>query len=399
MEDDLFGGVNIEDLANAEGAIVDAGDLTPVPEIEKPVEKSTEEIKAAAAAIEAEEAPIIDDGGIDLDELAGHDPNLETDEEGSNGSTDNKTQTPADKGNTLSSQTVPYASLASALHEAGVLSFTEDEDIEKVVDADTLMTVIADQIKSNEYSDLDDNQKEYLEAMRDGVPHQDYAQAKSNANQYNNITDEAIGDNEALQKELVRRSFVIRGFSDDKANQYAETLSSPEEAVNARNALVAHEEKQVQDKLAEAKASTASKLKQEADQLSALQSKINETSEIIPGIKVNAQTKGKIFGSMTSPTDASEAGDLLNEVMTQYKEDDDYKVRLHALHVVTKGFTDFSKISKTSKTKAIKDLDSSLRSSNGIGGSGRPMATHGVVGKTSKDIALSIPDFKSKKYK
>jgi hypothetical protein len=48
--------------------------------------------------------------------------------------------------------------------------------------------------------------------------------------------------------------------------------------------------------------------------------------------------------------------------MKNYNSDNDYKIRLHALHVITKGFTDFTKFKTTSKSDVIRTFDASLAS-------------------------------------
>ena len=389
-------GIDIDALANSEESIVEPVISTePLVEDVTGTERQTGDELNKAPDVEPE--PDAEEG-ISLEELAnqGDEDEEIIEEEVSLNNEDgikDTSQAPAKtKGKSPSSQ-IPYASLASALYDAGVLS--EDDELENVEDAEALMSLMAKQIKANELSDLNDTQKEYLEALRSGVPHQEYAAAKTTASQYEALTDEVIEGDEKMQHELVRRSFIVKGFSDAKAKAYADSLTSPEEAIAAKSELIAHSIAEVEQKSAANKAIKAAEAKKEAEYLSELKSKINESSEIIPGIKINATTKTKIYNSLVTPVENKGGGELANDVMKKYSSDDDYKTRLHALDVITKGFTDFSKIAKTEKSNAVRDLDTVLKTtSNSVGGSGKSAADR-IKGSTTRSIGAKMPDFGS----
>ena len=393
MRNNALEGIDIDSLAESEEAVVDVVASTE-PLVEEDNGGVTQDNSNENKAPETVDTPDSNEG-IDLEELANAGSEEENNEEEvslkNEDGIKNTSQAPAKtKGKSPSSQ-IPYASLASALYDAGVLS--DNEEIENVEDAEALMAVMAKQIKENELAGLDDNQKEYLEAMRSGVPHHKYSEAKSTAAQYQALTDEKIASDEAMQHELVRRSFVIKGFSNEKAKSFADSLTTPEEAIAARDALAAHSTKEIQAEVSQAQIIKEAKAKEDAKYLSDLKSKINESSEIIPGIKINSTTKNNIYNSLVTPTETDESGELYNTVMKKYSSDDEYKTRLHALDVITKGFTDFSKFARTEKSAAVSSLDKLLKQpSNNVGGTGRS-ASDIVKGSTTRNIGANMPDF------
>lgn len=329
--------------------------------------------------------------GIDLEVLANlgsEDSSLEEEikDEGNSEKASEKT------GVSPSSQNSMLSSLASALVETGVLSSLSEEEVKEIKDTESLMEAITKQIKTNEFSDLTEEQKEYLEAIRNGVDVETYAQTKANASQYKKLSDEVIESNAPLQKELIRRSFLIKGFDEEKAAKFAELAMKDENALEeaklAKNSLVAHEEKLIQDKINQEKLVKQAKLDEEVKALEDLKSKITETSDLIPGIKFNSTFKDKAFSSMTTPVKVDKEQGPLNEVMKAYKEDPEYKLKLHALHVATKGFTDFSKLVTTTKSKAVKELKDKLDQTSTQTG----LPIHVTSSSSQKDLLSALAD-------
>ena len=395
MEDEAFDGINLEDLSGSESPILDGdnfGRIESVTQNQKPTET------------QAQDKPAVDPNAVDMDALA----NLEvidivpagTEDASQEGSkTETKSsQTPASnpKGSSPSSQDA-FTSFATVLKDAGVLSSLNEEDLGEIKSTDDLVKAIEKQIKSNEYAKLNDDQKKWLEALETGVPEQEVKTSQTNAAQYKRITDDQIEESEPLQFELIKRSFLIKGFDVSTAEKYAslavQTDTAKDDAIQAKLALVAHEESKIQSQVESLKEKRNRELKEEQEALLSLRSKINETSEVLPGMQINATTKDKIYASITSPVKVDN-GNPLNEVMDKYQTDPEYKLKLHALHVVTKGFTDFSKITNSVKTQTTKNFESVLKSTgSGTIGSpaGRTAGDSGVAqGMTSKEIAEAI---------
>lgn len=387
-----FEGIELEDLANSESPVIEITGNDPA---DTGKEKNNDDVPASLADLtggsqddpDAMDADDIANAGGE-DDIPGGDDNVEKKE-------NKDIKDPTDKVAATSSSQNTFTSLASALFEDGSLDTLTDEDKEGVTDAASLLELINKQIKANEFADLNENQKEYLEALAEGVPHETYASTKANADQYAKITDANITARPDLGKELIKRSFLVKGFDMEKASKYAELAANGDDfqkdAVDARNALVAFENSRIEDEVNTRKQDKLDNEKAAESALATLKSSITDKSEVIPGIKINTSTREKIFKSMTTPTKVTDEIPL-NEVMDKYQSDAEYKMRLHALDVITKGFTDFSKFTTKAKSTAAQKLEKQI--SQGTITTGSSMNASGVISASQKDINSALDNLK-----
>lgn len=282
-----------------------------------------------------------------------------TDDEDDDDNIDDKKPDPNDKDVVSSSQSDVFTSLAADLSKAGILAFDDETSSADITDQDKLQAAIAKHIKDSRYADLNEDQRAYLESVENGVPTTEYQEQASVISQYKGLTDETIRGSEQAQLILQQNMFISKGFTAEKALSLAQGLvaspTSAEDSIAARDALVAHHEGILNGKVEAAK---QEKLKstQDAEKLIAeLKSKVDTSSDLIPGVKVNSRTKTKINDSMLN-IKSMNGGLPLNEVMEKYSTDNDYKIKIHALHVLTKGFTDFSKLSSVKKNESARSL-------------------------------------------
>lgn len=388
--DDIFEGIDLEQLAASEQPIFDAKVGAPAPPTSKTTKKENEEKQT----VEPEEV-----SGIDIEALANSTTEIIDINDGSKQEEEKiktSTKTPAyitDKGSSPSSQDT-FTSLASALVEAGVFSSLTEEDVKEVTSVEKLLEAVGKQVKEDRYKDLNEDQKAYLEALEHGIPQEEFALRKANANMYKNLSDEEIKKNPNLQKELFKRTFLVKGFDVKEAEKFAMLAVSQatggEDAINAKNSLIAHEEKTLEAKILSSKQKTQQEAEAEKVKLAKLKSKVEETSEILPGIKVNSPTKLKIFESITTPIGMLE-NKPQNEVMEAYLKDENYKIKMHALHVLTKGLTDFSKFTQTRTSDASAKLEEVIKQGAHLH-SGNPIRTSSTstVGETASKIAEQI---------
>jgi hypothetical protein len=99
--------------------------------------------------------------------------------------------------------------------------------------------------------------------------------------------------------------------------------------------------------------------------LEKIQKTIENTEEVIPGIKLSKKDKDVIYKSMTTVVSTSENGQPMNAVMAmRAKNPIEFEKRLH--YFTALGFfdekADFSKIVATAKTSATKELEKVLSS-------------------------------------
>lgn len=255
----------------------------------------------------------------------------------------------------------PYSSLALALAEEGVLpSFDNSKD--KVQSVDDLIEIFKKEIKSNEYKDLTDEQREYLDAIRSGVPPEVYTQGKSALNELSSITQEEIAENEVLRKQLIIQDFVAKGVNQAKAEKLAQRSmdigEDENDALEALESLKEIQKSQFEQSQLEHKAKIEKAKQASEEQIKTLQKTINETKEIIPGMKLTDKVKERVFEQATKPVGQLQNGQYINAVAKAKMEDPiAFETKLNYLFYVTNGFSDFSKIATSQKSKAVKELD------------------------------------------
>jgi len=388
--EDIFDGISLEDLENSETGVITPDSLkAPKNEIKKEIKPTT----PVDSDLEVE-----DENAVDLEDLIDDTDASEEkeslDKEKEKG--DKEIKTPADKKGSSHSSQDTFTSLSSALIEAGVFSSLSEEDTVEIKDVESLMEAISKQIKANEFSSLTDEQKDYLEALSNGVDTAVYAQRKSSLHEYKALEDSKIIQAPKLARELIRRAYIVDGLSPEKADKFAtrdmelETFTT--DAIAAKNLLIKYEEDILAEEIETKKQEKQKAIEAEDAKLQALKTKVNEVSDIIPGLKFNSLTKDKVFTSITKAVKVDKIAGPLNEVMDSYKNDENYKLRLHALHVATKGFTDFSKFEKVAKSSAVQKLESQLGTGTQFNGrSGAPNVSEGM---SKEDIVKALQSVK-----
>lgn len=283
--------------------------------------------------------------------------------------------------------------LASNLHKAGILSELTDEELTGIASEDKLYEAIQKQIKANEYSSLTEDQKLYLKAIENGIPEEDFVTNRRHANYFKNIDDDKLADNVQLQADLIYQGFLIKGFSQEEATEYAVSIVKNDsnayaKALKSKEAIIKYNDEAINKAIREEETAKLNKATEDRKKVVELKSKIDTANELIPGLTINQTTKDKVFTSITKAVAVDESGLPMNEVLDKYIKDPDYKMKLHALHVLTKGFTDFSKLKAETKTTIVKSLKEEFNNlSNGSGST----SSSGIM--TSEKIASMIPKF------
>ena len=326
--EDLFEGVDLDFLAGSEepveaskspeeGGTVDTADIA---------EQDGQKVEKPDADAEL---------GFELDYIANLDEHGDVVEGEEDKEIDEGKRTPESKG--LSSS--PLTSLTSALHEEGVLSSLSEEELAEIKSGEDLIEAVRGQIRQNEYSDLTDDQKEYLEALRSGVPDANYRQAKQSADMYSKIEESSLeaDDAENFRKSLIVNDFLAKGFSQDDADKYAQrSLDLGEDigdAKSALNRLQKSEQENISKMSAQAKAQQKAAEEAQGQRINDLKQKVNSSNEIVPGVKFNQQTKDKVFDLMTSTAGFDSNNAPMNAVVKEMVENPDYLIPVASFFV------------------------------------------------------------------
>lgn len=275
-----------------------------------------------------------------------------------------------------------FSSLVQALKEGGILEDVEDKDIKSQED---FFSVLEESIKAREFADLDDNQKQYLEALRSGIPHEEIVAHQRNIEAYNSITDDVISeestDGEDLRRTIIMNNFIGKGFNEAKAKKLTDKIFDSgediDEAKEALNELKTIEKQQFEaDKQAKA-AQKAAQAKAEKESIDKLNKIVKDTNEIIPGMKIPQALKNNIIKGLTQPVAYTEDHRPL-DIISKYLYDNpiEGRVKLAYLLSVTDGMKKMNVLeNKKAKSNAFKELENALKAGD----------TGGVVGFNDDD--------------
>jgi len=289
---------------------------------------------------------------------------------------------PSSKGIDSSSRKSASRTLAKALYEEGILSdfddeeFDEKEGLQGVFD---LVTKELDKRAQNYVSGLDTNLKEIADAIDSGVDLQQYKKIKSSEAQLNKVTDEHLEADVELRKSVIRAYYKETSplWSDamieKKINQSVDIDEDLEEAKAMKADLLKFRKEQAKDLQAQA-TQTQSQLRKDAEKrLSNIKSQVEDTAELIPGIKISKQERSTLYKTLTEvvdtvqdksgkdiPLTAVMANRAKNPVQWDLITAYFHQLGLYKFNTEGSWKPDFSKLTKSSKSKAIKELESVL---------------------------------------
>lgn len=253
------------------------------------------------------------------------------------------------------------------LIDEGVLE-GDEEALKTIKSFDDIKALVADTISKKEFSSLNDEQKQYLDLIKAGVPHNIASQFQVNLNNLSSIDKDKLPQDEETSELLYKTLLETKGFTADKVNKYIqrskETYSLGEDAQDALDELIALEKSNI-DKI---KAKTLEDKKAREDALKANLDKLKTTLakedlEIIKGVKVTPIESNKILESITKPTTVDENGKPIDPIQKLAKEDPvGFKVKLH--YFFHKGFfnknADFNFLSNIKKSKDLNNFEKEL---------------------------------------
>ena len=261
-----------------------------------------------------------------------------------------------------------FSSLVQALKEGGILEDVKDEDIKSQED---FFSVIEESIKAREFADLDETQKEYLEALRAGIPHEDIVEYQRNIDSYNSITEDALTeeseDGSDLRRTIIMNNFISKGIAEAKAKKLTDKIFDSgedlDEAKEALTELVTAEKKQfeaVKQSRVQQKAAAAKAEKDAVDKLNKI---VKETKELIPGLQIPQALKNNIVKGLTQPVGYTEDNRPL-DIISKYLHDNPIEGRFKLAYLlsVTDGMKNMKVLeNKKAKSNAFKELEEAIK--------------------------------------
>ena len=348
---------------------------------------------------EPEESVLIhEDGSFELDEFAVETKDKASEDEEEEAAViekieDKKGKTPSKGGSSDSSpSSSPYLAFAKDRANEGVfLNFT-DEDWQELVErnegdeaqalrelhAISLSEFVKSGVEQFKES-LTPEEKLLYEAKEKGLPVDKYSIAKRNQSKYSKITSDELKESVALQEDVVTKFLELRGYNPEEIKEEIEGYKALDnlgvKAAKALEVVPKAYEKQVKDMEADAVAADQSAKDQIRQRVAKMKSMVENTIEIIPGIKLTKPVREKIMKSMTIPVSQDKQGNPLNPVMTtRAKNPEGFEMLIHYYHQLGlfniddsgKISPDFSKISKIEKTKVVDSMRSAFEAKENI---------------------------------
>lgn len=271
-----------------------------------------------------------------------------------------------------------YSSLAKALGEEGFLPSLDNYDgvdnFEKLGDKikEANRNALNESLGFNldNITELNQLQKEYLQALNDGIPAETFLEAKRSEVSIDSITDEAIEADADLRKSLIINSYVTKGVTEEKAAKLAQMhIDLAEDVEEAKSAvgdikesirLRNEQEFQYQKQLNE------DRQKQYKEYEESLKKHFFNTEKIGETFDVPKQLRDRMYEAITKPVAKTEDGTLVNAITKLQMENPiDFQHKVAWLYAITDGFKKFdSFVSQKAMSKATQQLESVLNSTN-----------------------------------
>ena len=272
-----------------------------------------------------------------------------------------------------------FQALAESLKNQGFFSSLDNIEIKNEED---LAKAFKEELKRNEFSDLSETQKEYLEALREGVPDEVVKDHFHTGTVFANITDNILENDEAIRKQVIIQERIAKGWTPERAEREYKRINDLgeglEESKFSLDSLKQMEQLDYKQKVEEAKQVKIEEEKQNKERLDNLKKAVYKEEKFLNTFKVDDGLKGAVHRSMTDIIGYDELGRPLNKLMQHRMQDPlDFEVKLYYMYELTKGFTDISKFTNKAMSTASKKLTNAISNSTYIKSSG---------GKTPYDV-------------
>lgn len=257
-----------------------------------------------------------------------------------------------------------YTSITKVLRDEGTFADLTDEECDKVVDVDSFMDMVNDNI----HKALDARYQRIDDALNAGVQPDLIKNYEKTIEYLNGLTEEDIEDenNTQLRHDLIIRDMLNKGYSPERAEKwYKRSFDAGNEVDDAIEALNSNKEfftNSYNDLVKEAKEAETKRVKQQKEQAAALKKSIMEDKELYGSLDVDKPTRQKIYDAVTKPVHTDkETGKVYTAVQKFQQDDPNGFMKVVGLaYILTKGGKDFSGLIKNSVKKEVTKSRQSL---------------------------------------
>lgn len=265
-----------------------------------------------------------------------------------------------------------YSTIAKALKEEGILQDLSTEDLDSIKDDSTFKQALEKQLSTR----LNEKQRRIEEALNTGVDNNVIQNYENTLNFLDNIGNDSLEDEsqkgQTLRKQLIFQDYLNRGYSEDKAKrELSKSLNAGTDIQDAKDALLGNKQffsNQYNSIIQEKKNEEIEAKKRIEEEAAKLKNSIMNDKKIFDGVEVDADTRKKIYDSITAPSYKTESGEYLTQLQ-KYQRDNkqEFITKLGYLFVATDGFKTLDKIIKPKVNKkvnsALRELENKLNNS------------------------------------
>ena len=333
--------------------------------------KAEDETSADSKNDETEEA-----AEVDFSDLFGDQP----ESVGSEDDTERNGGAPESNNGSGTPQTNLFASIARILRDKGVFPDLSDEDADAVQDEEALEKLFNDKVTNM----FDERQRNLEKALNSGATSEEMQQYQNaiNISQFldrqdtlETLTKEG-DDGENLRKRVMYQDFINRGFKHEKAvRMIQKSIDAGDDIEDAKEALESCKEfykSQIDDFQQEMEDRQKQNKANEEKQYASLKKSILETDSFYGGVKVDKNTRQKVYDAITKPVFKDEQGNYLTALQKYQREHPmDFMINMAMMMTLTDNFKNVDKLAsgkiKEGKKKMFAELEGVINSTNRTG--------------------------------
>jgi len=207
--------------------------------------------------------------------------------------------------------------------------------------------------------------KEIIEAMEAGMPLESLLKRNNDISTYEDITDQEIEENEALQKNLVRNLMSLKGYSketiDKKINRLDDSGLLVDEAKDSKIELLEYSKKKKEEEKQEHIRQQKENIEKFENWKKGIKEFLDKNDEVIPGFKMNNKHKEIVYNGLTKFDK-----DGRNDFQKAIEKDPNFNLKVAYLALALNW--NFSDIEKKATTKVARGLKDALKEQDTMGG-------------------------------
>lgn len=264
------------------------------------------------------------------------------------------------KDNELSSSSNILSELVNAMQEEGWFELKDGEilDIKTPQEFEKVIEKIRDTALETEQRDWTQQQRDYFNAIKNGMPHETVVQHQQLQSNLDTITDDVIEDenNEQLRRNILKAYYNTTGLDNDEVEDVIDTIfkegSDIEKSKKFKNKLKALSEenfKKQQEALSEDNKKKTAAIEAQQKEYKEF---VGALEEILPGEKLTPRIKKEVDTALTKPVSYDENGNPRNIISDFFaKEGSKGAFKIAYLLKVTEGLKNMDKLSAAKAKK------------------------------------------------